>query len=61
MLKYFICLLTLLLPWAAQAKLYKIIDDSGSITYTDIAPNMDAEEYKPKGINAVSNPQYNME
>jgi len=61
MLKYFICLLTLLLPWAAQAKLYKVIDESGSITYTDIAPNLDAKEYKLEGINAINNPEYNME
>ena len=57
MLRVVLCMLLLATP--VQAKLYKVIGADGSITFTDIPPSMDAQEYKPQSINAVSNPQYN--
>ncbi len=60
MLKVLIYLIIFIFPWLSYAEMYKIIDDDGNITYTDIAPSMEAKQYKPKGINAIDNPSYNM-
>ena len=60
MLKVFIYLIVFSFPWLSHAEMYKIIDKDGNVTYTDMAPSMEAKPYKPKGINAVDNPNYNM-
>ncbi|WP_038250062.1 retropepsin-like aspartic protease family protein [Ghiorsea bivora] len=60
MLKVLIYLILFSFPWLSHAEMYKIIDHDGNITYTDLAPSMEAKQYKPKGINAVDNPNYNM-
>ena len=60
MLKVLIYLIVVSFPWLSHAEMYKIIDKDGNITYTDMAPSMEAKQYKPKGINAIGNPSYNM-
>jgi clan AA aspartic protease (TIGR02281 family) len=60
MFKFFLCILSLTLPVTAQANLYKIIEENGTITYTDIAPAMGAQEHKLRRINSVANPLFNM-
>lgn len=61
MFKVLIYLVIFSFPWLVHAEMYKIIDDDGNITYTDMAPSMEAKQYRPKGINAVGNPSYNMD
>ena len=60
MLKVLIYLILFSFPWLSHAEMYKIVDTDGNITYTDIAPSMEAKQYKPKGINAIDNPSYNL-
>ncbi|MDX8387551.1 MAG: TIGR02281 family clan AA aspartic protease [Ghiorsea sp.] len=60
MFKLSLYILCLILPLSAQAELYKIIDEDGYTTYTDIAPEMDAKEYKLGSISSVGNPLFNM-
>ncbi len=56
---WFICLS---IPFAAQAKLYKIIHEDGSITFTDTPPTLGAKEHiLGKNINAIENPAFNVE
>ena len=61
MLKVFLCLLCLLTPWLTHAKLYKLVDENGSITFTDTPPFLDTKEHHLRSINAVSNPLFNMD
>ncbi len=61
MLRLLTLTLVLFLPFSAQAKLYKVVDDQGHITFTDTPPVLDAEEHQLGEINAVGNPTYNME
>ena len=60
MFKIIICGICFLLPWSAYAKLYKIVDNEGGITFTDMPPFIDAKEHTLQRINSVANPQYNM-
>ncbi|MDQ7002844.1 MAG: retropepsin-like aspartic protease [Ghiorsea sp.] len=60
MLKALIYLTIFIFPWLSHAEMYKIIDDDGRITYTDMAPSMEAKQYRPRGINAIGNPNYNI-
>jgi len=60
MAKLFVCLICFCIPLLAQAKLYKIVDANGKVTYTDIAPALESKEHQLGRINAVSNPLFNM-
>jgi len=51
----------LLLPFLAEASLYKVVDKFGDITFTDTPPSIDAKEFTPGRINAVVNPRFNKE
>ncbi len=58
---WIVCLLLCASPLSAQAKLYKVVDKFGNITFTDTAPSIDAKEHKLGLINAVDNPAFNMD
>jgi len=60
MLRFILCGACCLIPWVSQAKFYKIVDENGSVTFTDTAPYIDAKEHKLQSINSVSNPLFNM-
>jgi len=57
--KSIIVLSVLLLPFLAEASLYKVINEFGDITFTDTPPSIDAKEHTPGRINAVVNPLFN--
>ncbi len=59
MRKSWLIVLLLALPALAYAKMYKVVHEDGSVTFTDIPPSLDAKAYQPKGINAINNPAYN--
>ena len=61
MLKLIILYIAMTMPFMAQAKLYKIINEYGEVTYTDTAPSIDAKEHKLGKINSVENPLFNKE
>jgi len=61
MFKAFLCLICISVPLAAHAKLYKITDEDGNITYTDMAPSLDAKEHKLERIASIGNPSFNMD
>lgn len=61
MFRLFMVYLILCTPLSAQAKLYKVVDKFGNITFTDTAPSIDAKEHKLGRINSVDNPVFNME
>jgi len=56
-----ITLSSLFLGQLAQADLYKLVDENGNITYTDMPPSMEAKPYKLGRISSVGNPVFNME
>jgi clan AA aspartic protease (TIGR02281 family) len=60
MLKYIALIAALALPLTAQAKLYKIVDENGKISFTDTPPAMDAKEHKLSNITSIGNPEFNM-
>jgi len=61
MFKTFLCLICIAIPLAAQAKLYKITDEDGNVTYTDMAPSLGAKEHKLGRIASIGNPAFNMD
>ena len=61
MLRYTCLCLALIMPAMADAKLYKIIDESGHVIFTDTAPSIDTKEYHPGQISAIENPEFNQE
>ncbi|MBN4058143.1 retroviral-like aspartic protease family protein [Mariprofundus ferrooxydans] len=62
MFKYIFLIIGLtLIPLSVQAELYKVVNEYGEIIYTDIAPSMDAKEYKLNPIKAIRNPAFNLD
>ena len=61
MLKYLFIFIWLGTPLCAHAKLYKIIDEFGSVTFTDIPPNTEAKEHQLGSITSIGNPEFNTE
>jgi len=63
MIKLFLCCVCLLVafPSLVSAKIYKIIDERGKVTFTDTPPTREAEAYElKKGINIVPPQVYAM-
>jgi len=61
MLKYLLLLICLAVPLNAQAKLYKVIDSLGNVTFTDTPPNIEAKEHQLGNISSIGNPEFNTE
>ncbi len=51
---YAVCIAALLAFLPANAEVYKLVDEDGNVTYTDRAPDLDAEPIELRGLSVIA-------